>query len=298
MSTIARAQRAFEAWLDDLAEATGGKHFTTFGCRWVWLPTRRRLMLLFPDAPDAAGLRPGLAEGARLGAVEVHAWLNAGVRGHALEDLGFIEQAPLLWHAGIPTTTIPIIRPSQKAPSQESPAQEVSAPEPFLPEPQAPRAGTEGRAQARTAAQERAGAPPMPGRAPRSVTHPLGDADELPDGLTVQLGGRVAEARGADSAELAVADGRWPVLHATVRTAQGQAVGHGFARTGPDGLVSLHGVAVSPAWRHQGAGKALVRALTAGAPEIVAAAAPAATPFLEACGLGLVGRGRHLVLKC
>ncbi|GAA3690801.1 hypothetical protein GCM10023081_30320 [Arthrobacter ginkgonis] len=293
MSTIARAQRAFEAWLDDLAEATGGKHFTTFGCRWVWLPTRRRLMLLFPDAPAAAGLRPGLAEGARLGAVEVHAWLNAGVRGHELEDLGFTEQAPLLWHAGIPTTTIPIIRPIQ-----ESPAPAPSAPDPSVPEPSAPRSGTAGPAQPQAQTGARTGAPPMPGRAPRSVTHPLGAADELPGGLTVQLGGRVAEARGADSAELAVADGRWPVLHATVRTAQGQAVGHGFARTGPDGLVSLHAVAVSPAYRHQGAGKALVRALTAGAPEIVAAAAPAATPFLEACGLGLVGRGRHLILKC
>jgi len=293
MSTILRAQRAFEAYLDDLAEATGGKHFTTFGCRWVWLPTRRRLMLLFPEAPDPAGLRPGLAEGDRLGAVEVHAWLNAGVRGHALEDLGFTEQAPLLWHAGIPTTTIPVVRPAQ-----EPTAQETTPREPLL-----PLSGTAGPDQSPvptrmwTGAQERAGAPPLPGRPPRSATYPPGAADDLPGGLTIQLGGRVAEARGADSVELAVADGRWPVRHATVRNAQGQAVGHGFARTGPDGLVSLHGVAVSPAWRHRGAGRALVRALTAGAPEIVAAAAPAATPFLEACGLGLVGRGRHLVLR-
>ncbi|GER22207.1 hypothetical protein NCCP1664_07040 [Zafaria cholistanensis] len=275
MSTIARAQRAFEAWLDDLAEATGGKHFTTFGCRWVWLPTRRRLVLLFPEAPEAGGLRPGLAEGARLGAVEVHAWLNAGVRGHALEDLGFTEQAPLLWHAGIPTTTLPVIRPGQTLP----------APPPFPPSiPAPPRTGT----------QPRTGTPPRQG--PAAPTAP-GAADAAPDGLTVQLGGPVEEARGADAAELAVADGRWPVRHATVRNARGEPVGHGFARIGPDGLVSLHGVAVSPAWRHQGAGKALVRALTSGAPEIVAAAGPGATPFLEACGLGLVGRGRHLILR-
>ena len=294
MSTIARAQRALEAYLDDLAEATGGKHFTTFGCRWVWLPTRRRLMLLFPEAPDAAGLRPGLAEGARLGAVEVHAWLNAAVRGHVLEDLGFTEQAPLLWHAGIPTTTIPIVRPNQERSAQERSAQA----------PPARPSGTVGPTppQTRTVSQERAGAPPLPARPPRSAVPLSGAADattyERVGELTVQLGGRVPEARGADAAEFAVADGRWPVRHATVRNAQGEPVGHGFARIGPDGLVSLHGVAVSREWRHQGAGKALVRALTAGAPEVVAAAAPAATPFLEACGLGLVGRGRHLVLRC
>ncbi|MGO2004444.1 GNAT family N-acetyltransferase [Arthrobacter rhombi] len=102
MSTIAGAQRAFADWHRTLAAATGGREFSTHGCQWVWQPTRARLVLLFPTRPDASGLRPGLAEGTRLGAREVHVFLNAAARDGALTELGFRDAPPLFWHGGSP----------------------------------------------------------------------------------------------------------------------------------------------------------------------------------------------------
>lgn len=100
MTTVAGAQRAFAQWQIALAASTGGREFSTHGCTWVWQPARRHLVLLFPERPEPAGLRPGLAEGARLGASEVHVWMNAAARGTALENMGFREAAPVFWHAG------------------------------------------------------------------------------------------------------------------------------------------------------------------------------------------------------
>lgn len=100
MSTIIGAQSAFAAWQQAMAEATGGRVFTTHGCEWAWLPARRRLVLLFPGKAVSAGLRPGLAEGNRLGATEVSVWLNAAVPDGALREFGFRDAAPVLWHAG------------------------------------------------------------------------------------------------------------------------------------------------------------------------------------------------------
>lgn len=100
MTTIAGAQAAFADWNRSLAAATGGREFTTHGCQWVWQPSRERLVLLFPARPEAAGLRPGLAEGTRLGAREVHVWLNAAARDTDLVDLGFRDAPPVFWHAG------------------------------------------------------------------------------------------------------------------------------------------------------------------------------------------------------
>ena len=71
MTTIASAQEALSHWHQALAVATGGKIFTTHGCSWAWQPVRRRLVLLFPENPEPAGLRPALAEGMRLGARRV-----------------------------------------------------------------------------------------------------------------------------------------------------------------------------------------------------------------------------------
>lgn len=100
MSTIAGAQRVFADWHRTLAAATSGREFSTHGCQWVWQPARARLVLLFPVRPDAAGLRPGLAEGTRLGAREVHVWLNAAARDEALTGLGFRDAPPVFWHGG------------------------------------------------------------------------------------------------------------------------------------------------------------------------------------------------------
>ncbi|UXN30950.1 hypothetical protein [Glutamicibacter sp. M10] len=79
MTTIASAQEALSHWHQALAVATGGKIFTTHGCSWAWQPVRKRLILLFPENPEPSGLRPALAEGQRLGARRVEAWLMLGL---------------------------------------------------------------------------------------------------------------------------------------------------------------------------------------------------------------------------
>lgn len=100
MTTIAGSQAAFAAWQRSIAAATGGREFTTHGCQWVWQPARGRLVLLFPARAESAGLRPGLAEGTRLGAREVHVWLNAAAPDRELAAVGFRDAPPVFWHAG------------------------------------------------------------------------------------------------------------------------------------------------------------------------------------------------------
>lgn len=89
MTTIAGCQRLQRAWFAALAEATGGRTFTTHECDWIWLPARAELMLMFPTVLSSAGLRPGLAEGMRLGARTVGVWLNAAVHAQELASFGF-----------------------------------------------------------------------------------------------------------------------------------------------------------------------------------------------------------------
>ncbi|WP_323961672.1 hypothetical protein GC088_06970 [Arthrobacter sp. JZ12] len=89
MTTIAGCQRLQRAWFAALAQATGGRTFSTHGCDWIWLPARSELMLMFPTVLSGAGLRPGLAEGVRLGARTVGVWLNAAVRAPELASFGF-----------------------------------------------------------------------------------------------------------------------------------------------------------------------------------------------------------------
>lgn len=89
MTTIAGCQRLQRAWFAAMAQATGGRTFSTHECDWVWLPARRELMLMFPTSVSPAGLRPGLAEGVRLGARNVGVWLNGAVRGRELAAFGF-----------------------------------------------------------------------------------------------------------------------------------------------------------------------------------------------------------------
>ncbi|MCC3297797.1 GNAT family N-acetyltransferase [Arthrobacter caoxuetaonis] len=97
MATIASCQRLQHAWFTALASATGGRSFGTHESRWVWLPARRQLMLMFPDEISAAGIRPGLAEGSRLGASSVTAWLGGSVDPAPLEAFGFHRGPQTCW---------------------------------------------------------------------------------------------------------------------------------------------------------------------------------------------------------
>nr|WP_231366066.1 GNAT family N-acetyltransferase [Zhihengliuella flava] len=99
------AQNAEADWQRALALATGGKVFSTHGCDWAWQPARRRLVLLFPSAATEAGLRPGLAEGTRLGAQRVDALVNAAAADRELQAAGFRDSAQLLWYVGSPHPT-------------------------------------------------------------------------------------------------------------------------------------------------------------------------------------------------
>jgi ribosomal protein S18 acetylase RimI-like enzyme len=100
VTTISFAQEALSHWHQAVAIATGGKLFTTHGCSWAWQPARARLVLLFPAHAQEAGLRPGLAEGSRLGARRVDAWVNSGAPSGPLEAAGFSDAAQISWHAG------------------------------------------------------------------------------------------------------------------------------------------------------------------------------------------------------
>lgn len=249
MTTIRDAQSSLTAWYGDLAAATGGRTYTSNGCQWVWLPSRNRLHLMFPDKPTASAIRPGLAEGVRLGARDVHVWLNGSVRPGVLEDFGFRPGPPLMWTHGLLNPT------------------------------------------------------------------PAGKLAEFNVSITSSVPG----ARGADVDELDVANGAWPVRHALAVDASGQPVGRGFARRGPSGLVTLHGIAVSPEVRRRRVGTAIVRRLLSELSSshenaeltkegktredaathlpIVAAGGPLAQPFLRSLGLQPLGVGRQLRLR-
>ena len=105
MTTIAGCQRLQRAWFAAMAQATGGRTFSTHECDWIWLPARRELMLMFPTSISPAGLRPGLAEGVRLGARTVGVWLNGAVRGHELASFGF-EQGWQPWWMSAPAEAL------------------------------------------------------------------------------------------------------------------------------------------------------------------------------------------------
>lgn len=105
MTTIAGCQRLQRAWFAAMAQATGGRTFSTHGCDWIWLPARRELMLMFPTSVSPAGLRPGLAEGVRLGASIVGVWLNGAVRGQELGHFGF-EQGWQPWWMSAPVEAV------------------------------------------------------------------------------------------------------------------------------------------------------------------------------------------------
>lgn len=80
MVTLADCQRTQHAWFRALAEATGGRSFSTHHMDWVWLPNTRQMLCLFPTEITESGLAPALAEAERRGAQTVGVWMNASVR--------------------------------------------------------------------------------------------------------------------------------------------------------------------------------------------------------------------------
>jgi GNAT superfamily N-acetyltransferase len=78
--TLADCQRTQHAWFRALAEATGGRAFSTHRMDWVWLPETRQMLCMFPTEITDAGLQPALAEAERRGATAVGIWMNAAIR--------------------------------------------------------------------------------------------------------------------------------------------------------------------------------------------------------------------------
>lgn len=104
MVTIAACQELHQDWLRNLAGATGGRTFSTHESEWAWLPARRQLVLLYPQRISPAGIRPGLAEGNRLGAQSVSVWMNNAASYAPLEAFGFRRGPQPLWMSA-PVTT-------------------------------------------------------------------------------------------------------------------------------------------------------------------------------------------------
>ncbi|MFC8302497.1 GNAT family N-acetyltransferase [Specibacter sp. NPDC057265] len=89
MVTLADCQRTQHAWFRALAEATGGRSFSTHRMDWVWLPGTRQMLCLFPTDITESGLAPALAEAERRGAESVGVWMNASVRAGILPQWRF-----------------------------------------------------------------------------------------------------------------------------------------------------------------------------------------------------------------
>ncbi len=89
MVTLADCQRTQHAWYRALAEATGGRAFSTHRMDWVWLPETREMLCLFPTEVSDAGLQPALAEAERRGATTVGIWMNAAIRESILPQYHF-----------------------------------------------------------------------------------------------------------------------------------------------------------------------------------------------------------------
>ena len=89
MVTLADCQRTQHAWFRALAEATGGRAFSTHRMDWVWLPETREMLCMFPTEITEAGLAPALAEAERRGAAIVGVWMNAAVREGVLPQFRF-----------------------------------------------------------------------------------------------------------------------------------------------------------------------------------------------------------------
>ena len=89
MVTLADCQRTQHAWFRALAQATGGRSFSTHRMDWVWLPETAEMLCMFPAEITVAGLEPALAEAERRGARTVGVWMNAATRPGILPQYRF-----------------------------------------------------------------------------------------------------------------------------------------------------------------------------------------------------------------
>lgn len=89
MVTLADCQRTQHAWFKALAEATGGRSFSTHRMDWVWLPETSEMLCMFPTEVTVAGLEPALAEAERRGVKSVGVWMNAAMREGILPQYRF-----------------------------------------------------------------------------------------------------------------------------------------------------------------------------------------------------------------
>lgn len=263
MSGIQAAQAAQADWERAVALATGGKVFSTHGCDWAWQPTRSRLLLLFPEQADDAGLRPGLAEGARLGARRVDTLLNAAAGDAGLRSAGFRDAAQIVWFVGRPAYAD--LR--GRATEWEGRVR-VTA--------EVPEAGGADAAELEVARAWRRPPGHQNGRrhpaAHRRIEHVVARAA---DGAVSGRGFAQFTADGAVSLHgLAVAD-------AARRTGVGSQLVAGLlgAMTAPLLPTSENSDEERPT------------------PAVLAAAAPASAEFFAACGLEHLGRGRQLRLS-
>ncbi|WP_394937747.1 GNAT family N-acetyltransferase [Psychromicrobium sp. YIM B11713] len=91
MSGIAACERVQDEFFSASAVSSGGRNFSTHRMKWSWLPDSADLIARFPSEITASGLRPALAEGARLGAKMAGIWVNSAVRQGELASFGFIK---------------------------------------------------------------------------------------------------------------------------------------------------------------------------------------------------------------
>ncbi len=97
MVTLADCQRTQHSWFKALAQATGGRSFSTHRMDWVWLPETAEMLCLFPAEITEAGLQPALAEAERRGARSVGVWMNAAMREGVLPQYRFERGSQPWW---------------------------------------------------------------------------------------------------------------------------------------------------------------------------------------------------------
>lgn len=108
MSGIAACEQVQDEFFTALATATGGRNFSTHQMKWSWLPGLGDLVARFPTEITGAGLRPALAEGARLGARMAGIWVNSAVRQGELASFGFKKAWQPWWMSCFPERMEPV----------------------------------------------------------------------------------------------------------------------------------------------------------------------------------------------
>lgn len=277
MATIAACQNLHRDWLASLAAASGGRTFSTHESHWAWLPARRQLVLLYPDRISPAGIRPGLAEGARLGARSVSAWLNNAVGYSPLEAFGFHRGPQPLWMSA-PVTALQQF--SAAAAALDPAPAEISGPD----------------------ADELAAG----GGHPRTAWHLTSRGEgKLTGRAWVFVPTQAEQRRQKEERELRRQQDRPVILQPRQESQSTAAVAVAEPalqrKPGAGSLAGVFGLAVGPSSRRKGYGTALLSraaavAATAGAGQLAINAAPLGLELCTARGFELIGRGQQLSL--